>query len=149
MTEEMKFYIGTKIIQAEPEMRGDEPGYAVVYNDGYRSWSPKAVFEEAYRLCDAMSFGLALEALQKGFKIARVGWNGKGMWLSLSGPITGREISAAMFWSKNNAEYAAEQPGNVANVLPCITMKTADGSIQMGWQPSAMDMFALDWITIA
>jgi len=46
----MDTYIGTKIVRAEPEDREGAPGYAVVYEDGYRSWSPKAVFEHAYRL---------------------------------------------------------------------------------------------------
>ena len=64
----MKVYIGTKIIQAEPmdlatfsttirpspyvEIGPDgkgQAGYKVVYADGYVSWSPKAVFEQAYR----------------------------------------------------------------------------------------------------
>ena len=66
----MKSYIGAKIIQAEPcdELRfaqehgrdidvikidssgNSRPGYKVVYPDGYTSWSPKDVFENAYRL---------------------------------------------------------------------------------------------------
>ena len=45
----MKMYIGSKIIQAEPEEKNGQPGYKVLYPDGYVSWSPKAVFEEAYR----------------------------------------------------------------------------------------------------
>lgn len=61
----MKTYIGVKLIQAEPltlgaynERRGwtippnedpDRAGYFVRYPDGYISWSPKEVFEEAYR----------------------------------------------------------------------------------------------------
>lgn len=54
----MQTYIGCKIIQAEPmneevgRTPGDNaprPGYRVVYPDGYISWSPKEVFEEAYR----------------------------------------------------------------------------------------------------
>ena len=60
----MKTYIGTKIIQAEPAFRIDgeiypesgpvprsmnrEEGYRVHYPDGYESWSPKDVFEQAY-----------------------------------------------------------------------------------------------------
>ena len=42
----MKQYIGTKVVQAEPA----ENGYKVVYPDGYVSWSPKEVFEEAYQI---------------------------------------------------------------------------------------------------
>ena len=59
----MKAFIGSKIIQAEPQdecaflaskgqdvtNRETQPGYRVAYPDGYVSWSPKAVFEEAYR----------------------------------------------------------------------------------------------------
>ena len=58
----MKTYIGCKIIKAKEmsyhefiEMQGgpcggdDAPGYIVMYPDGYTSWSPKRVFEEAYR----------------------------------------------------------------------------------------------------
>lgn len=58
----MKKYIGTKTIEAEPMNRYEfemnikgvdykdenEEGYLVVYPDGYKSWSPKKVFEEAY-----------------------------------------------------------------------------------------------------
>ena len=47
--EEMKVYIGTKIIKAEPQHKDGKPGYKVVYPDGYVSWSPKDVFEGAYR----------------------------------------------------------------------------------------------------
>ena len=45
----MESYIGCKIIQAEMMSRDGEPGYKVVYPDGYVSWSPKAQFERAYR----------------------------------------------------------------------------------------------------
>ncbi len=33
-----------------------------------------------------LTFGDALVALKAGRRVAREGWNGKGMWLSLSGP---------------------------------------------------------------
>jgi hypothetical protein len=63
----MQAYIGTKVISAEPmdectflstvkgqdmQNRETRAGYLVVYPnpDGdYKSWSPKEVFEEAYR----------------------------------------------------------------------------------------------------
>ncbi len=51
----MQAYIGCKVIQAEPMKeivtggRTPRPGYKVAYPDGYTSWSPKEVFEEAYR----------------------------------------------------------------------------------------------------
>jgi len=50
----MKTYIGTKVVHAEPQKGfakdGEEaPGYKVVYEDGYVSWSPREVFERCYR----------------------------------------------------------------------------------------------------
>lgn len=41
-------YLGVKRVEAYPEERDGNPGYAVIYPDGYKSWSPKAVFEAAY-----------------------------------------------------------------------------------------------------
>lgn len=165
----MKTYIGTKIVHATPMNRaayndyrgwelpanedGADEGYLVEYADGgrandsrhagYISWSPKDVFERAYRPVESMSFGLAIEALKAGKKVARAGWNGKGMWLSLS--CNGaREVAAENFWSPHNAAYAQEQ-GGAATVLPSITMKTATGEILMGWLASQTDMLAEDW----
>lgn len=62
--DQMKKYIGTKIVEAEPAYRSGgkvypitgpypksmdlEEGYKVRYADGYESWSPKDVFERAY-----------------------------------------------------------------------------------------------------
>ena len=60
---QMKSYIGCKIIKAIPmssyefntyrgirkEDSDNQDGYLVKYPDGYESWSPKHVFEEAYR----------------------------------------------------------------------------------------------------
>lgn len=143
----MKTYIGTKIIQAEPAMKGETPGYFVKYPDGYTSWSPKAVFEEAYRSASGLSFGLAIEALKKGMKVARTGWSDKGMWLSLSGPLGGRVVPADKFWSEHNAAYAKEQGGS-AMVLPCICMKTAGEEILMGWLANQSDMLADDWVLV-
>lgn len=139
----MDKYIGTKLIEASPGDKDGAPGYVVVYPDGYKSWSPKEVFEEAYRPVDGMNFGLAVEALKKGFKVARAGWNGKGMWLSLSGPAV-RDVPASAFWSENNSAYAASLGGS-AKVLPAVTMRTATGEILMGWLASQTDMLADDW----
>lgn len=77
----MKKYIGKKQIQAEPMIKGDafmenllrsdniptteeekqEPGYKVVYEDGYVSWSPAETFEKAYRCNDTYIDRLLIE----------------------------------------------------------------------------------------
>ena len=67
----MKKYIGIKSIQAEPQDRDGQPGYKVVYEDGYTSWSPKDVFDKAYISDQTMSFGFALEAMKMGFRVKR------------------------------------------------------------------------------
>lgn len=76
MNKEMKTYIGTKIVKAMPmtmtkaqKMLGrgikpatvEEDGYLVEYKDGYRSWSPKSVFEEAYKPAETFLDRLSLE----------------------------------------------------------------------------------------
>lgn len=42
-------YVGTKIVTAWPQEKNGSAGYAVKYEDGYTSWSPKEIFEEAYK----------------------------------------------------------------------------------------------------
>jgi hypothetical protein len=129
----MKTYIGTKIIKAEPESRwkvGEhvpDRGYRVVYKGGYESWSPAATFEKAYRLCDAMTFGLALEAMKMGKKVQRAGWNGKGMWLELQRPDAHSKMT-----------------------LPYIFLSYPDDAIntpgaRVPWLASQTDMLAEDW----
>lgn len=169
----MTLYIGAKLIRAQAMSRaeynayrgwtlpadenGEDAGYLVEYLDGgqsnhpnhvgYISWSPADVFDRAYRPTTGMSFGMAIEALKLGKRVARAGWNGKGMWLSLSGPLEGRIVGADDFWSENNRQWARQFGG--ALVLPAITMKTVDASgreaILMGWLASQTDMLMDDW----
>ena len=96
------------------------------------------------------SFGWALERLKAGNRVARQGWNGKGMWLSISCDGS-REVAAENFWSPHNAEFA-RQNGGKALVLPAITMKTVDSTgreaILIGWLASQTDMLADDWVIV-
>ena len=135
----MRQYIGTKIIDAEPMSRGQggkaEDGYKVRYPDGYESWSPKDVFEEAYRPTDCMSFGLAIEAMKEGKKVSRRGWNGKGMFLFLG---TGIEVH-----TEADLSCVSDLEGDLT--LPTIVMKTADDKFCVGWLASQTDMLADDW----
>ena len=52
----------------------DSLGYKVVYEDGYVSWSPKDVFEAAYRPITELTFGFAIEAARAGHRVARRSW---------------------------------------------------------------------------
>ena len=129
----MKQYIGTKVVQAEPA----ENGYKVVYPDGYVSWSPKKVFEEAYRPTDGMNFGLAIEAMKIGERVARKGWNGKDMYVFLAYEadfVTDADISA---FDQLEVEVA-----------DMLIMKTAQNTFQPGWLASQADMLADDWYIV-
>jgi len=136
----MKKYIGVKVIEAKPMnlvdaeeylqrkiKPGNEEGYLVKYSDGYESWSPKAQFEEAYRQTDSMTFGLAVEAMKKGQRVTRRGWNGKDMWLRLVIP------------GGDNKKFDMGMEN-----LPYIEMKTADNKL-VPWLASQTDVLAEDW----
>jgi hypothetical protein len=118
--------------------------YWVRQEDGYEYINPKDVFERKYALVQSghMPFGQALEALKSGFRVARRGWNGKGMWLAYSGGQ--KALPFDCFWATPNRDFARANGGS-ADVLPCITMKTASGEILMGWLASQSDMLANDW----
>ncbi len=89
-----------------------------------------------------MKFGAAIEAARIGHRVARAGWNGKGMWIAYS---PGHDaLPADKFFAGPNREFA-EQNGGFARVLPSFTMKTADNCILPGWLASQTDMFADDW----
>lgn len=147
----MKRYIGTKIIKAEPmnlvdaeEMLGrkiqpgNEEGYLVEYEDGYRSWSPKEAFEKAYWLTDGMTFGLAVEAMKAGEKVSRAGWNAKGMFVYI--------VSADIYPAKMEAIKGCFDKDMVPYGT-YIAMKTAKNNV-MPWTPSQCDVLAEDWCLV-
>ncbi len=68
-----------------------------------------------------MNFGEAIEAMKKGRKVSRSGWNGKGMWLALQIPDANSKMS-----------------------LPYIYMSTVDKKL-VPWLASQTDMLAEDW----
>lgn len=143
----MKQYIGTKIIKAKPMSRGEyniyrgwtipvdedpaDEGYLVKYSDDYVSWSPKDVFEEAYHQCDNMTFGLALEALKKGYKVARKGWNGKGIYIELQVPDEHSKMTLPYIYIVTNG-LVTDNPDAPKGVVP--------------WLGSQTDLLAEDWV---
>ena len=148
----MKKYIGTKFVEARPALcekdnqmnkKGDA-GYDVLYPDGYISWSPKKAFEDSYRRTSEMTFGLAIESLKIGRKVARRGWNGKNMYLWL---LPAANVKAE--WCKEpHLKLLAEEAGGEVECLNSIRMRTADGKVLTGWLASQSDVFADDWIVV-
>lgn len=87
----MENFIGRKLISAKPMTRGEhskskgfekvlngkpeDEGYQVIYEDGYESWSPKDVFEEAYRTNGCLTIGDIIEfGINRGLMCRRLSW---------------------------------------------------------------------------
>ena len=138
-----KKYIGTKIITAFTQEKDGKAGYGVIYSDGYTSWSPKDVFEESYRAIEredqALNFGDALHMLKLGKKVARAGWNGKGMFLFL--------VPGSTFKVNRPPLLGIYPEGTEINYCAHIDMKTADGKV-VPWLCSQTDAMAEDWQVI-
>lgn len=152
------YYLGVKLVQAAvmslgefhefmgttlPE--GQHPGaegYLVIYADGYKSWCPKVAFESSNRRVDGMTFGHAIEAAKQGERIARAGWNGKGMFVVyLPGypeGILANEVTQQAFG------YDGPE---LHKVRPYLVMRCADGTHQM-WLASQSDILEEDWMII-
>lgn len=75
-------------------------------------------------MTNTMDFGQAIEALKQGKRVARAGWNGKGMHLELQRPDAHSKMT-----------------------LPYIYMYTAQGD-NVPWLASQTDMLSEDWVTV-
>ena len=100
-----------------------------------------------------VGFEDALKGIKKGFKFAREGWNGNGMWIVLVSPVAPEHTEAFgitnpsgfhsfINYSDGEVEMVGEK-GFYAT-LPFIAMKTADEKI-VPWLASQTDLLAEDW----
>lgn len=143
----MKTYLGTKLVSATPMTRqayndyrgwelpadeeGSDEGYLVEYvnsspsnhplHAGYISWSPRDIFEEAYREVSGLTFSEALEGLKAGECVRRAGWNGKNMYVKLRDADAYSDMSMPFLW-----------------------IRTYDGE-KVPWVASQTDILAEDW----
>ena len=86
-----------------------------------------------------MDFGDAIRAMKNGKRVARDGWNGKGMFLFLVNGSTftvNREPLLSIMGEGTQVQYHAH-----------IDMKTAQGYV-VPWLASQSDMLADDWVVI-
>lgn len=88
-----------------------------------------------------MNFGAAIEALKQGKRVARTGWNGKGMFVYLT---KGVDVTQA----RDNALDEIIRVNGFCKINSHIDMKAADDSIVCGWLASQTDMLSEDWIEI-
>ncbi|KPR17983.1 hypothetical protein AN666_14970 [Enterobacter hormaechei] len=83
-----------------------------------------ALADAGFAASFGVSFGIAIELLKEGDRVARKGWNGKGMWLELQRPDADSDMT-----------------------LPYIYMRTADGQ-NVPWLASQTDMLSEDWVIV-
>lgn len=90
-------------------------------------------------------FGWALSWLKNGRKVAREGWNGKGMWLVLVPGTPDAELRDGTPYKKALGQERCE-------ILPHIDMWTINASgrraMLPGWLASQSDMLADDWVIV-
>lgn len=86
----------------------------------------------------ALTFGQAIEALKQGKKVARAGWNGKGMFI--------------YYVPENKYPASGNTLGTMLGIFPddmvpygsYIAMKTAQDNV-VPWLASQTDVLAEDW----
>ncbi|MCA8017750.1 DUF2829 domain-containing protein [Burkholderia metallica] len=161
----MQRHVGVKLINAKPMSRGEynalrgwsvptdenpaDDGYLVEYVDGgapntaqfdgYVSWSPKEVFERAYRPVVGLTFGHVLELLKQGKRVARAGWNGKGMFVYL--------VPAASYPVQTGAAKEHFGEGSLVPYNAYLALKGVNDTVST-WVPSVSDCLAEDWYVV-
>jgi len=131
-----------------PEDETDDAGYLVEYVDGgesnhpnhkgYISWSPSEVFHNAYRGVEyGVSMGDAIVLLKEGHKVARKGWNGKGMFLYY--------VPENIYPAQTEVAKAAFGP--YVSYRAYIAIKSVDGDV-VPWVASQSDLLAEDWVLV-
>lgn len=87
-----------------------------------------------------MTFGEALEQLKLGNRVARTGWNGKGMFVVMQ-----KGYPDGIPCNKQTAEAFGYEEGSLFKVRPYLQMRCADGTHQM-WLASQSDILEEDWV---
>ena len=92
-------------------------------------------------LPETFDIGQAVKLLKEGMLVARSGWNGKGMYLTLA--------------DDKSSHFVYTGVGNTGNCIqkitsdkPYVCMRTAQGAIQPGWLASQEDLLATDWCVV-
>ena len=105
---------------------------------GYISWSPQEVFGNAYKASGKMSFGMAIAAAKRGYKVARIGWNGAGMFAYI--------VPAGSYPAQTEMIKGVFE-NDMVPYREYWALKTAQNDIAM-WSPSGSDSLADDWVVV-
>lgn len=80
-----------------------------------------------------MDFGKAIDALKNGHKVARKGWNGKGIYLELQRPDEHSKMTLPYIYIVTNG-LVTDNPDAPKGVVP--------------WLASQTDMLSDDWLIV-
>lgn len=80
-----------------------------------------------------MNFGNALEALKEGKRVARRGWNGKGIYLELQRPDAHSKMTLPYIYIVTNG-LITDNPEAPKGVVP--------------WLASQTDLLSEDWVIV-
>lgn len=126
----------TQYAEIIPGATNIERGYRVLNESGDLTWLSCEEFAKNYRKVKKMSFGLAIEAVKRGAKIARAGWNGKNQYVELMYCVS----------YKNSADEVVN--ANHCNIGNKALAFVGTSGVQIGWLASQADMLADDWMIV-
>lgn len=102
-----------------------------------------------------MKFGEAVEALKAGKRIARTGWNGKGMFIFMQVPsVIHKDVVPKMQSLPQTVKnYFQKTFDNPNEQITTITYSNQMAIVQAsnlinGWAPSSSDTLAEDWVVL-
>ena len=114
-------------------------------------------------MLENLSFGAALEVAKAGGRIARQGWNGKGMFVFMrpadelnvefvvdkvkSLPKSVKDYYLQDIINEKGERIPVEETDTV-KFTAYLCMKAADGTIVNGWLASQTDMLSNDWCAL-
>ena len=110
------------------------------YDDDLRHKNNEQIYIEEYglvRMEDEMDFGSAIMNVKAGHRIARKGWNGKGMYVFLA--------TDPEFHTDADISEFKDTGTEVSNFL---VLRTAQGTLQPGWLATQSDILAEDWYVV-
>lgn len=120
--------------------------YLVKYSDGSIKLSETCPIDSdvslnnvaGVNIADSFDFGLAIHCLKAGKKVARAGWNGKGMYVYY--------VPAASYPVERNnlATMGGIFPDDMVPYREYLALKTAQNDVAT-WTPSVSDALATDW----
>lgn len=88
---------------------------------------------------NVMSFSEVLDLVKQGRKAARLGWNGKGMFIFL--------VPGSTFQVNRPPLLGIYPEGTTINYRPHIDMRAANGEI-VPWIASQSDLIENDWVVV-